>query len=783
MAKPSQAHYPNPERVDAPPGGGVPLRELLAILRRRRRVILWVTTIVTTIALLIGLQVTKTYTATAQVMVEPRESRIVTAEKVAPGLPAEDNAIIETHIKLIQSRATLARAVDNLALLSSPQFIPSRTRDPSVAGPVAILAGWLPDWLADQLPWRWAVAAGITTDGVAALDRDLQREQAIDALQEAVHVTQAGRSYVLAISYTSPRPHEAVRIANGIADAYVDVQLDEKLSATRRASAWLAEQVEQLRWHVFGSELAIEEFRAAHGLVDTGGAGLDSHQIAVITSSLIDARAERSAREARLQSLRAMRQRGHGLESSAEVLSSPLVLNLRQREMDLAREEAQLSREYGEHHPRILELRAEQQKLADRIDHEIDNVIANLENEVAIARSRERAHDEHLREAKGQSSVSGHAEVQLRELEREVAASRSLYETLLIRLKETEQQQEIVQADARLISPAQIPDAPSSPSPKLFALVGFTASLMFGSILALLLEQLDNTLRTDRQIEELLGLPALGLVPKAAAARAGTRLHRHMIDQPQAPYAEAVHALHTRVLLADVHRPPPAAILVTSALPGEGKTSLAASLAVFAVQLGHKALLVDLDLRRPAVAREFGAEPAADVLAVLAGSVRLQDAVVRDPDSGVDLLAARNHDRNPITLLTSKRLIAVLREARERYDYVIIDTPPVLGLPDVKALSPTADAIVFVVQWDRTRRDAAAAALKQLADVSAAISGVVLNQVDMKKHASYAYGDAAQYYLEYSKCYTQGIGVRAVEEMPMVAKYHKIITWLSKQLG
>ena len=213
------------------------------------------------------------------------------------------------------------------------------------------------------------------------------------------------------------------------------------------------------------------------------------------------------------------------------MLSSPLILNLREREMDLLRNEAQLLREYGERHPVVLELRAEQQKISDRIDQEIDNVIANLENEVAVARSRERAHAERLREAKGQSAMSGQAEVQLRELEREAAASRSLYQTLLVRLKETEQQQEIVQADVRLISPAQLPNVPSSPSPKLFVMVGFTASLVCGSILALLLEQLDNTLRTGRQVEKLLGLPSLGLVPKVATA--DRRLHRHMIDNPQ----------------------------------------------------------------------------------------------------------------------------------------------------------------------------------------------------------------------------------------------------------
>jgi capsular exopolysaccharide synthesis family protein len=284
-------------------------------------------------------------------------------------------------------------------------------------------------------------------------------------------------------------------------------------------------------------------------------------------------------------------------------------------------------------------------------------------------------------------------------------------------------------------------------------MVGFTASLVFSSILALLLEQLDSTLRTGRQVEELLGLPSLGLVPKVADVRAGTRLHGQMIDKPQSAYAEAIHALFTQLRLADVDRSPPSSIIVTSALPGEGKTSLAASLAVFAVQLGHKTLLVDLDFRRPAVAREFGVEPAADLPAVLVGNGRLEDAIVHDPDSGVALLAAGNDHGNPITLLTSKRLKTVLRAARECYDYVVIDTPPVLGLPDVKALAPVADGILLVVQWDRTKRDAAAAALKQLGDVAAKVSGAVLSQVDVKKHASYAYGDAAEYHLEYSKYY------------------------------
>ena len=269
MAKPSQARNSSIERVPAR-GGGLPLPELLAILRRRRHVIFWVTTVATTVAILIGLQVTKTYTATAQVMIEPRESRIVQAEKVAPGLPAEDNAIVETHIKLIQSRATLARAVENLDLVSDPALLSSQPR----ARPFRGRARGAPGGMAARLAGRSAAGplgrgGRHHSDPTRGPDRDVLRDQAIDRLQGDVKVTQSGQSYVLLISYTSPRPHEAVRIANGIATAYVDVQLDEKLSATRRASTWLGEQVEQLRWRVFGSELAIEEFRASNGIVDT----------------------------------------------------------------------------------------------------------------------------------------------------------------------------------------------------------------------------------------------------------------------------------------------------------------------------------------------------------------------------------------------------------------------------------------------------------------------------------------------------------------------------------
>ena len=289
MAKMSEADSSRPDRIHAVPEGGLPLREVLAILRRRRRVIFWATTIVTTVAVLIGLQVTRTYTATAQVMIEPRESRIVSAEKVAPGLPAEDNAIVETHIKLIQSRATLARAVDNLDLLSDLAARP----EPDGARPFRRRTGGPPGRMAARLgrpsacrgagPWR---PASRPTARTGPIPRCCASRRSTRCRAE-VKVVQSGRSYVLAISYTSTRPQEAV--ADRERHRRMPTSTSSSTRSSRRPAApahGSASRSSSCAGSVFGSELAIEEFRATNGLVDSRSvqprfaAGRGSHELA-----------------------------------------------------------------------------------------------------------------------------------------------------------------------------------------------------------------------------------------------------------------------------------------------------------------------------------------------------------------------------------------------------------------------------------------------------------------------------------------------------------------------
>jgi succinoglycan biosynthesis transport protein ExoP len=722
-----------PGRIEA----GLPLRELITVLRRRRRLIVWVVVLITGIAALIGLQVDKTYTATALVMVRPQD-RVVDFQQVAQGLSL-DAATIETQIKFIQSYDNLARTADLLDLKGDPALVEPHG---GIAAALSAVSGVLPD--------RWLIAAGLAdAPGVEPDPKELT-SRAVSTLRRGLEVTQAGRSYVLAIRYKASSPGRAADLANGVAQAYVQGQLGDKLATTQGAKDWLTQRVEEMRLRLLDSERAVEQYRAAHGLDSPRGSDSHAQEIVALTTEFIDAQAEQTVREAKLSKIRELKKRGGSGEIVADLLPSPLIMTLRQQELDLQRQEAQLSREYGQQHPIIKQVEAEKDRLARRMDLEVEAAIQNLENEIAVAKNRAEAIRQRLQQAQGQVALSGQAGVQLGELEREAAANRSLYQTFLVRLKETEEQQGLIQPDVRIISPAEIPSAPSSASPVMFTFVGFTASTMIGAMLALLIEQLDTSLRSTRQIEELLGVPSLGLVPEVTGLEGS--LSRYLVDKPESAYAQAVRALYAQLQLMDVGRSSKT-LLVTSALPGEGKTTLAISLAKSAADLQLRTILLELDVRRPKVARELRLEPLVGIVELLEGDVPFEQAVERDEDSGVDVLSAASRHTNPSALLTSPRLVALLEHLDAHFDCVIIDTPPVLAVPDAKTLARLADAVVLVVRWDRTKRDAAQAALKELQHFSAHVAGAVLNRVDMKRHAQYSYGDAGQYYTQYSAYY------------------------------
>ena len=707
--------------------------------------------VVTTLAALVGAQLTPTYTATSLVMLDPRENRVVDVEAVLQGMSA-DAATVETQIKVLSSRSHLEQVMESLGLLSDPEF------NPAVGRPDRTVRLGAANGLEDYLSWvpdGWLVATGLAEEPVSeelAHDERLMVETAIDNFARKLDVHQDGRSYVIAVDFTSPNPGKAAAVANRVADLYVRAQLDAKISATNKASGWLGERLDSLREELQVAEQAVEEFRVANGLVDTQQGRLREQELTDLSRTMMIARADLSEKQARLRLIRELRAQGESLDTVAEVLQSTVIVNLRQQEGMLIREEAELRTYYGEKHPKIQNLVAEKANLQKKIAVEVDRIIKNLGNEVRIIESRVAETEQQMGDLASLNDEERALQVELRELEREVESSRQLYESFLQRFKETREQQQIVESDVRVISKAAPPEQPSSPGAEIFAGVGFVASLMFGSLLALLLERLDNGLRGTRQVEEELGIPALGLVPTVNALKRGEHPHQYLIRKPLSAYSEALRAIYTSLKLSDVDNPPKV-IMVTSALPQEGKTTLSLSLATFAARSSQKVLLMDLDLRHPSVHRDLPLEPSTGFVELISGEKELEEVILNEQETGLDILPIKRQTANPTDLLSSRKMRRLIADLKSRYDFIVIDSAPLLGVTDSKIIALLADKVIFATQWEKTKIEAAQNGLVHLHEIGAPIAGSVLTQVNVKKHAYYGYGDVGQYYGKYQKYY------------------------------
>ena len=430
---------PNPARIehDGNQGYGTAeprlgLRDLIKVLRRRRTIIFGTVAVTTLATALIAYQMTPRYTAGSAVSIEPRETRILNTEAVLEQIP-QDRTMIETEIKLLGSRSFAHYAIEALGLLDDPNFNPvlraqlqevdALTADAPEEGSFGALVAEYTQMLSDWVPETWLVASGLAQQASEPVAEDPYEAQnalegAIDSLLGGLRIEQSGNSYVLSIQYTSTDPEEAARVANDVARLYVENRLDIKRSANTRAGEWLSARADQLRAALLESESAIAAYRADNQLIDSGGVTLDDEQLAALNKELIVARADRTQRTAKLNLVRKLRGQGKGLDSIIEVISSPIINSLREQEAQLLRQEAQLAQEYGVNHPTLLEIRAEKQNLADKINSEIQNIIRVLENELSIAHSREAALEQNLELAKAQKVQNRAAEVDLRELER-----------------------------------------------------------------------------------------------------------------------------------------------------------------------------------------------------------------------------------------------------------------------------------------------------------------------------------------------------------------------------
>jgi polysaccharide biosynthesis transport protein len=734
----------------APPAGpndGIDLREIYQVIRRRKGIIIGCMAVVTALTTVAVFQITPRYTAESIVMLDTRKNQVADIQTVLSGLNA-DSAAVRSEIEVLKSPTLAEKVAKKLNLASDSLFTPRAI--PSAP----LLVRWgVTDWL----PEGTLELLGISTKAPTPKTPEQEAQDLLDRaslkVQKGLTVLNDGRSYVLKLRFESESPTLSSTIVDTYADLYLLEQLEAKYAAVRRANEWLNENLSDLRGKVQASERAVQLFKETHNLTESRGMTVTAQQLTELNSQLIVAAGDRAQKEANLREVQSLVKSPSGLGSSSQVLASPLIQRLSEQEGELRRKEAELATRYKPAHPAMLNIRAEITDLDRKMTEEVNKIARGLSNDLNVARARESALQNTLKGLQQSTVQQSKSEVQLRELERDAEANRTLYENLLKRFKQTSTQEDIQQADARLLAYAKPPKAPSYPNKTLFVEFAALGSLLLGIMLAFVVERLDNGFRTSDQIEKQAGLPALGLVPAVMTNRVPVEV---IVDQPIAAYSEAIRSVRTALRFSDIDNPPKV-VMVTSSLPAEGKTCFAASLARSVAASGGRALLVDCDLRHPSVGKLFGT--AGDVVgpglvALFTEGADTTKMVQVDKKSGMHFIPSRSGTSNPQDLLGSAQMSKFLKAMRLQYDVIVIDAPPVLAVSDALVLSHLADATLFLIRWERTPRAVAIGALKALRTQGGRVAGAVLSRVNVRKHAKYGYGDSAYYYGYYGGYYS-----------------------------
>jgi len=720
--------------------GQIDLRRLMTTFRRRLRLFGAVALAVLFATVLLTLQATPKYSATANVMLDPRKEKVTNVEDVLSGLPA-DSSVVDTEVEVLKSRQLAERVVKALKLDQDPEFnsaIRKPTGVKAVIGGVASLFG----------------AAAPDQVKLSPMEQQKRWEGIVDHVLGGLSVKRAGLTYVINVAYESQQPWKSAQIANKFAELYLLEQLEAKFDATQQATTWLNSRLGELRDQVLADEAAVQQYKIANNLLSASGASLTEAEISSYNQSLAQARAQVAEDEARLNTARQQLARGSTGDDVGEALNSPTVMQLRTQRAEVSRNVADLQGRYGDRHPEMLKAKRQLSDIDGQIQAEIQRIISNLQAKVQVSRERAGAIGGSLGGAKGTLAANNRAMVRLNELERKSEASKTLYESYLNRYKETSSQQGIEQSDARVVSKAKIPTRQSSPKVGLNLALGLLLALGAGVGSIALAEMLDAGLATAEDVERRLETSYLGAVPLLASVAEDANLQPidHVVAKPLSSFSEAFRNLRASILYSRLGEPV-RVIAVTSSLPGEGKTTTSLCLGRTAALQGQRVIVVDCDLRRRTVNRLLHAEPKAGLLEVLSGEATLQQAVTVDEGTGAHILPLARSAFTPKDVFGTAAMDRLLDELRARYDLVVLDTAPVLPVADTRVLAPKADTVVFLARWRKTPQHAIEAAFRLFAGAGVHMGGVALTQVDMKQQAKYGYGDPGYYYAEYKKYY------------------------------
>lgn len=731
-----------PPHADPHESDFVDLAQLWRVVARYKWLLLSMATLGLLAALLLSFVRTPLYRATATVQVDKRAASVVKfGREISPEGDLDDRTAMSTQLELLKSRGLAERVVDELQLnraLSArpdvPATDPAGAASPSEgqAGATGAQAGWR-KWL-ERIEGSWRKLR----EPAAESAQQLSREQIVSAFRSMVQIEQVGDSRIIRVAVENPQPQLAARIANAITHAFIALNLERRLEASTYAKRFLDEQLARTKVKLEESERRLNEYARDNRLLSLDEkTDVANQTFTEFSTALAKAEQERIKFESEYRAIQS------APDTSRQVLSSATIQAYKTQRMQLDTEYQQNLKIFKPDFPRMVQLRAQIQELDNRIAAEVSSILRSVANDLAAARRQEALIKQRVAETRREIVRGQDLRVDYNLLKREVDTNRELYDGLLQQVKEVTVAGGVETNNIQVVDKAAAPLFPFKPRLSLNAGLGLLGGLTLGLLLAFLLESLDDSIKSADEVERTLMLPLLGTIPNVRIKTSLPSLALLAHVDPRCDLAEAYRSTRT-ALQFSTPRGAPRQLVVTSTSKDEGKTTTALALAINFAQLGSKVVLMDADMRNPAIDKYLGryldGQNTYGLSSFLAGHESDQPLLQDSKIPGLSVITAGPIPANPVDLLVGPRFGELLdRLHDEGFEYIIIEAPPVLGLADAIVLGNQVGAVLYVAEAGRTRKGHIKNALRRLRMAGVMPCGVVLTKTRAQHGTNYAY--------------------------------------------